>query len=253
MTGGTRRGIVVSTLAEARFFAAGGFDDILYAYPLPFDKLEECAVLAQRLEAFQVLVDSRDALAQLRRRRLARGVRWLVWMKLDCGNGRGTSSWRGPACTRSEPLHCPLWLGAGTGWARGMCPCLTPRPQSGAGAKSPPDPKRAGGDGRGKTLQAAATGFPAIPLAGTPCPDAPLCPLQPACGTRTPAPWSWPGRLRRKPRRRWRWLASTHTAATPTAAAACRRSRLWPRQPPPPRWSSWAREWYRAGAFVGLL
>ncbi|XP_019385331.1 PREDICTED: uncharacterized protein LOC109306434 [Crocodylus porosus] len=88
MTGGTRRGIVVSTLAEARFFAAGGFDNILYAYPLPFDKLEECAALAQRLEAFQVLVDSRDALAQLRRRRLAHGARWLVWMKLDCGNGR---------------------------------------------------------------------------------------------------------------------------------------------------------------------
>lgn len=39
MTGGTRRCIVVSTLAEASFYADHGFDDILYAYTLPFDKV----------------------------------------------------------------------------------------------------------------------------------------------------------------------------------------------------------------------
>lgn len=39
MTGGTRRCIVVSTLAEATFYADHGFDDILYAYSLPFDKV----------------------------------------------------------------------------------------------------------------------------------------------------------------------------------------------------------------------
>lgn len=39
MTGGSRRCIVVSTLAEATFYADHGFDDILYAYPLPFDKV----------------------------------------------------------------------------------------------------------------------------------------------------------------------------------------------------------------------
>uniref|UniRef100_A0A8C3BBC9 D-serine dehydratase n=1 Tax=Cairina moschata TaxID=8855 RepID=A0A8C3BBC9_CAIMO len=87
-TGGTRRGIAVSTLAEARFFADGGFDDILLAYPLPTGRLEECAELAQRLEAFQVLLDSPGALQRLRQRPLAGGKRWLVWLKLDCGNGR---------------------------------------------------------------------------------------------------------------------------------------------------------------------
>ncbi|XP_074878529.1 D-serine dehydratase-like isoform X2 [Buteo buteo] len=87
-TGGTRRGIVVSTLAEARFFAAGGFDDILYAYPLPGGRLEECATLAQHLQAFQLLLDSPQALALLRQRPLPAGKRWLVWLKLDCGNGR---------------------------------------------------------------------------------------------------------------------------------------------------------------------
>lgn len=39
MTGGSRRCIVVSTLAEACFYADYGFDDILYAYSLPFDKV----------------------------------------------------------------------------------------------------------------------------------------------------------------------------------------------------------------------
>ncbi|NXN34531.1 DSD1 dehydratase, partial [Nycticryphes semicollaris] len=87
-TGGTRRGIVVSTLAEARFFAAGGFDDILYAYPLPGGRLEECATLAKSLQAFQVLLDSPQALDLLRQHPLPPGKRWLVWLKLDCGNGR---------------------------------------------------------------------------------------------------------------------------------------------------------------------
>ncbi|XP_068790142.1 D-serine dehydratase-like isoform X2 [Struthio camelus] len=87
-TGGTRRGIAVSTLAEARFFAAAGFDDILYAYPLPGGRLEECAALAERLDAFQVLLDSPAGLARLRQRPLAAGKRWLAWLKLDCGNGR---------------------------------------------------------------------------------------------------------------------------------------------------------------------
>ncbi|XP_061853151.1 D-serine dehydratase-like [Colius striatus] len=88
-TGGSRRGLVVSTLAEARFFAAGGFDDILYGFPLPGpERMEECAALARRLEAFQLLIDTPQALALLRRHPLPPGKRWLVWLKLDCGNGR---------------------------------------------------------------------------------------------------------------------------------------------------------------------
>ncbi|XP_054847985.1 D-threo-3-hydroxyaspartate dehydratase-like [Eublepharis macularius] len=88
MTGGSRRRIVVSTLAEARFFADGGFDDILYAYPLPFDKVAECAALAEKLESFHVLVDSPEALALLKRRPLHQGKRWKVWLKIDCENNR---------------------------------------------------------------------------------------------------------------------------------------------------------------------
>ncbi|XP_026543475.1 uncharacterized protein LOC113425518 [Notechis scutatus] len=88
MTGGSLRGIVVSTLAEARHFADGGFDDILYAYPLPFDKVADCASLAEKLEAFQVMVDSPQALEQLKGRPLQTGRPWKVWLKIDCDNGR---------------------------------------------------------------------------------------------------------------------------------------------------------------------
>ncbi|XP_034743296.1 D-serine dehydratase-like [Etheostoma cragini] len=88
MTGGSRRCIVVSTLAEACFYADHGFDDILYAYSLPFDKVERCAALSERLDLFQVLLDHPHALEQLNKRPLRDGRLWHVWLKLDCGNGR---------------------------------------------------------------------------------------------------------------------------------------------------------------------
>ena len=46
MTGGTRRCITVSTLAEAEFYADNGFDDILYAYPIcGIPKVSTCGCL----------------------------------------------------------------------------------------------------------------------------------------------------------------------------------------------------------------
>uniref|UniRef100_H2M7I3 Zgc:162816 n=1 Tax=Oryzias latipes TaxID=8090 RepID=H2M7I3_ORYLA len=73
MTAGSRRCIVVSTLAEAFFYAEHGFDDILYAYCLPFDKMERCAALSEKLDLFQVLLDHPDALDQLKKRPLKNG------------------------------------------------------------------------------------------------------------------------------------------------------------------------------------
>ncbi|XP_030627611.1 uncharacterized protein zgc:162816 [Chanos chanos] len=88
MTGGSRRCIVVSTLAEASFYADHGYDDILYAYPLPFDKVERCAELAERLTLFHILLDNSAALQELKKRPLKNSKVWHVWMKLDCDNGR---------------------------------------------------------------------------------------------------------------------------------------------------------------------
>ncbi|KAJ4919327.1 hypothetical protein JOQ06_024439 [Pogonophryne albipinna] len=85
---GSRRCIVVSTLAEACFYADHGFDDILYAYSLPLDKVERCADLSERLDLFQILLDHPHALDELKKRPLRDGRLWHVWLKLDCGNGR---------------------------------------------------------------------------------------------------------------------------------------------------------------------
>eukprot|EP00747_Dinoflagellata_sp_TGD_P135989 gnl/TRDRNA2_/TRDRNA2_175499_c8_seq1.p1 gnl/TRDRNA2_/TRDRNA2_175499_c8~~gnl/TRDRNA2_/TRDRNA2_175499_c8_seq1.p1 ORF type:complete len:372 (+),score=50.18 gnl/TRDRNA2_/TRDRNA2_175499_c8_seq1:70-1185(+) len=86
-TGGTLRRIAVSTLAEARFFADGGFDDILYAVPVAADKLAEAADLTERLEQFHVVVDHRtqiDALA----RSPPIGKPWSVVLMVDSGEHR---------------------------------------------------------------------------------------------------------------------------------------------------------------------
>ena len=48
-SGGSRRCLTVSTLAEARFLADGGFDDLLYAVPLTPDKIDEVLLLHQQL------------------------------------------------------------------------------------------------------------------------------------------------------------------------------------------------------------
>lgn len=51
--------------------------------------MERCAALSERLDLFQVLLDHPHALDQLKKRPLKDGRLWHVWLKLDCGNGRG--------------------------------------------------------------------------------------------------------------------------------------------------------------------
>ena len=64
-TNGSKRRVVVSTLAEAEFYANAGFDDILYAVPITSDKIAQAAALGARLDRFSVLVDSAEAHAAL--------------------------------------------------------------------------------------------------------------------------------------------------------------------------------------------
>jgi D-serine deaminase-like pyridoxal phosphate-dependent protein len=78
-------GITVSTLAEARGFANGGFRDITYAVPLPLDRLDECADLTRRLDRFHILLDHPVTLAALEKFAAANGVRFSVFLKVDCG------------------------------------------------------------------------------------------------------------------------------------------------------------------------
>ncbi len=81
-------GITVSTLAEAAFFAAGGFRDVTYAVPIVPAKLAEAAELAARLDRLSLLVDHPDAAAAVESCARDRGVRLAVFLKVDCGARR---------------------------------------------------------------------------------------------------------------------------------------------------------------------
>src|SRR5947207_2766348 len=76
--------ITVSTLAEAEFFAAGGFKDITYAVPIAPEKLWRAAELASRIERLNILIDSHAALRAVEER----GQPFDVFLKIDCGYHR---------------------------------------------------------------------------------------------------------------------------------------------------------------------
>ena len=63
--GGTKGKITVSTLAEAFFFADGGFEDMIYAVPLSPDKIEDAEALSGRCANFHVMVDHADQVEPL--------------------------------------------------------------------------------------------------------------------------------------------------------------------------------------------
>ncbi len=87
-TRGSFGGITVSTLAEAEFFAAGGFADITYAVPIAPAKLAAAADLARRVERLNLLVDHPDAAAAAAACARDRNVRLSVFLKVDCGYHR---------------------------------------------------------------------------------------------------------------------------------------------------------------------
>jgi D-serine deaminase-like pyridoxal phosphate-dependent protein len=77
------QGITVSTLAEAAAFAAAGFDDITWAFPVIPSRLEEVRALAARI-TLRLVVDGPEAVGALERL----GVPLHVWLKVDCGYHR---------------------------------------------------------------------------------------------------------------------------------------------------------------------
>lgn len=88
-TGGTRRRVTVSTLAEASFFAAGGFDDILYAVPLTPDKLPQALELNALCQSFGVMVDHMEQVDALVAPEAPPRAKPLdVWVAVDCGYHR---------------------------------------------------------------------------------------------------------------------------------------------------------------------
>jgi D-serine deaminase-like pyridoxal phosphate-dependent protein len=86
--GGALGPVTVSTLAEARAFVAAGFDDLTYAVPVPFDALPEASGLLVRGNRLNLLFDSAEALRAIEATGAARGVRFPLFLKVDCGYHR---------------------------------------------------------------------------------------------------------------------------------------------------------------------
>jgi len=90
-------GIAVSTLAEARHFAAAGFRDITYAVPIAPERLPEAVEIGRGIDRLSVLVDGAVAVAAAERAAVAAGVRVSVFLKVDCGYGRAGVDPESPA------------------------------------------------------------------------------------------------------------------------------------------------------------
>lgn len=80
--------ITVSTIAEAEDFADHGFEDITYAVPIAPSKLDRCAALGGRVQRLNLLVDSAPAISAMESFARTNGVRFDVFLKIDCGYHR---------------------------------------------------------------------------------------------------------------------------------------------------------------------
>ena len=87
-TRGHSSALTVSTMAEARAFAAAGFNDLTYAVPVPFHAIPEAADLLARGTRLSLLLDSEVALRELEAAGSARNLRLPVFLKVDCGYHR---------------------------------------------------------------------------------------------------------------------------------------------------------------------
>lgn len=87
-TDGFDGAITVSTLAEARDFSANGFSDITYAVPIEPGKFAEAIEILQRGVKLSLLTDNAEAAKMLDEAAGRAGVRFDVFVKIDCGTHR---------------------------------------------------------------------------------------------------------------------------------------------------------------------
>jgi D-serine deaminase-like pyridoxal phosphate-dependent protein len=86
--GGAPAPITVATLAEARFFAAAGFTDIVYAVPIAPAKVAPAAELLRSGVELTLVFDNEVALRALEANPEAHGLRFPAMLKVDCGYHR---------------------------------------------------------------------------------------------------------------------------------------------------------------------
>jgi D-serine deaminase-like pyridoxal phosphate-dependent protein len=81
-------GITVSTLAEARAFAARGFRDITYAVPIAPQKLDQAAELHAEINNLNLLVDHPETIRAIEEISSSRRTHIRVLLEVDCGGRR---------------------------------------------------------------------------------------------------------------------------------------------------------------------
>jgi len=88
MTGAEPSAITVSTLREAEYFAAAGFDDILYAVSIAPQGLERVLALNARGANVQVLLDAPETAREVAARAAAAGRSIGAWIEVDVDGHR---------------------------------------------------------------------------------------------------------------------------------------------------------------------
>ena len=87
-TAGHDGAITVSTLAEARVFSQNGFSDITYAVPIEPGKFAEAVDIVRIGVKLNLLTDDAEAAKQFDDAAGRAGVRFDVFLKIDCGTHR---------------------------------------------------------------------------------------------------------------------------------------------------------------------
>lgn len=87
-TENTFGGIMVSTLAEAHFFADHGFSDITYGVPLERGKFAESIEISKKIEKFSVLTTDAETVKALNEKAKNEDAKLGVFLKVDVGYHR---------------------------------------------------------------------------------------------------------------------------------------------------------------------
>lgn len=87
-TAGNAGGIMVSTLAEARFFLKNDFRDITYGVPIEAGKFAEAIEIAKKCDRFSVLTDDAATVELLNKTAQSEDIKLNVFVKIDCGYHR---------------------------------------------------------------------------------------------------------------------------------------------------------------------
>lgn len=104
-TAGSSGAVTVSTLAEARAFAAHGFDDITYAIPIEHGKFADAFELLRSDVKLNLLTDSLSTMEALNDAAAKEGFKPSVFVKIDCGTHRV-----GVEPHRPEAAHIPRFI-----------------------------------------------------------------------------------------------------------------------------------------------